>query len=100
MQRLEARYLTAGSQTTAEATIRTQEAQRISEFVARARQVEPNGRLVVSENGNYADIILQSGDVINIPERNESVLLSGEVLVAQALPVSYTHLTLPTIYSV
>jgi len=85
LQRLEARYLTAGSQTTAEASIRTQEAQRISEFVARARQVEPNGRLVVSENGNYADIILQSGDVINIPERNESVLLSGEVLVAQAL---------------
>ena len=85
LQRLEARYLTAASVTPAEAAIRTQEAQRISEFVARARQIEPNGRLVVSENGNYADINLQSGDVITIPEKNESVLLSGEVLVAQAL---------------
>ena len=85
LRRLEARYLTAGSSTDAEAAIRAQEAQMISAFVERARQIEPNGRLVVSENGNYADITLQNGDVIQIPENNESILLSGEVLVAQAM---------------
>ncbi len=85
LQRLEARYLTANSQTDAEANIRAQEAQMISEFVARARTVEPDGRLVVSENGRYADITLQNGDVVNIPSKNESILLSGEVLIAQAM---------------
>lgn len=85
LRRLEARYLTASSQTDAEARIRAQEAQLISEFVSRARAVEPSGRLVVASNGNVADILLQPGDVISIPRRSDSVLLSGEVLVSQAM---------------
>ena len=85
LRRLESKYLTAPSQTDGEAAIRAQEASMISEFVARAREVEPNGRLVVSRNGNIADVLLQNGDVITIPSRSDSVLLSGEVLVTQAM---------------
>ncbi|MBX2838409.1 MAG: polysaccharide export protein [Gammaproteobacteria bacterium] len=85
LARLEARYLTAPSQTDAEAAIRTQEAKLIGEFVQRAKQVEPNGRLVVADNGDIANILLQSGDTITIPRRSDSVLLSGEVLVSQAM---------------
>lgn len=85
LRRLESRYLTAPSQTDGEAAIRAQEARMISEFVARARQVEPTGRLVVTSNSGVADVLLQNGDVITIPERSDSVLLSGEVLVAQAM---------------
>ena len=85
LQRLQSRYLTAPSQTDAESSIRTREAQLISEFVENARNVEPSGRLVVTQNGKVADVILQSGDTITIPENTESVLLSGEVLISQAI---------------
>jgi len=85
LRRLESQYLTASSQTDGEAAIRAQEARMITEFVARARQIEPNGRLVVTRNQTVADVMLQNGDVITIPRKSDSVLLSGEVLVAQAM---------------
>ncbi len=85
LRRLESRYLTASSQTDAEARIRSQEAQLVTQFVERARQVEPSGRLVVANGGNVADILLQQGDTISIPRRSDSVLLSGEVFVTQAM---------------
>jgi len=85
LQRLEARYLTASSQTDRESAIRAQEATLIGQFVQRARRVTPNGRLVVANNGEIANVILQSGDTISIPGRSDSVLLSGEVMVSQAM---------------
>ncbi len=85
LRRLEARYLTASSQTDQESAIRTQEAQLISQFVENARQAEPSGRMVVARNGKIANILLQSGDTITIPALSDSILLSGEVLVSQAL---------------
>ena len=83
--RLESRYLTASSNTDAEARIRAQEAELVSEFVARARQAVPSGRLVVASNGTVADILLQQGDTISIPRRSDSVLLSGEIFATQAI---------------
>lgn len=85
LRRLESRYLTASSSTDAEARIRAQEAKLISEFVARARGAEPSGRLVVATQGKVADILLQQGDTISIPRRSDSVLLSGEVFITQAI---------------
>lgn len=85
LRRLEVQYLTASSQTDEEARIRAQEAKMISNFVKRARQVQPNGRLVVSKNGSIADITLESGDVITIPRKSHAVFISGEVFVAQAV---------------
>ena len=85
LRRLESSYLTASSQTDAESRIRAQEAQLVSQFVQRARQAEPSGRLVVASGGSVADILLQQGDTISIPRRSDSVLLSGEVFVTQAI---------------
>lgn len=85
LRRLEAQYLTAASQTDAESAIRAQEADLIGRFVQNAAQVEPNGRLVLARNGDLADIRLQSGDTISIPSTSDSVLLSGEVMVSQAI---------------
>ncbi|MGQ7845728.1 polysaccharide biosynthesis/export family protein [Granulosicoccus sp. 3-233] len=85
LKRLEARYLTASSQTDEESAIRAQEAQLISQFVMNARQAEPSGRMVVARKGKIANILLQSGDTITIPGVSDSVLLSGEVLVSQAI---------------
>jgi len=85
LSRLEARYLTASSQTDREAVIRAQEAKLIGEFVNRARSVVPKGRLVVADNGRIANVLLEPGDTITIPRVSESILLSGEVLVSQAM---------------
>lgn len=85
LRRLQSRYLTASSQTDAESAIRTREAELITQFVETARNVQPNGRLVVVRNGEVANVLLQSGDVVSIPEKTQSILLSGEVLVSQAI---------------
>lgn len=85
LSRLEARYLTASSQTDQGAAIRAQEAQLIGRFVENARDVEPSGRIVVARRGEIANILLESGDTVSIPRISDSVLLSGEVLVSQAI---------------
>ena len=85
LTRLETTVLGATSQTDAESAIRVQEAELIAKFVERARQIEPEGILVVTQDGEIADLRLQSEDVVVIPERSRVVLVSGEVMAPQAL---------------
>lgn len=85
LRRLETTYLGASSATNEEAQIRVQEAEMIQNFVERAREMEPSGRLVVAHDDRISDIRLQDGDIITIPEISDSVLISGEVVVPQAV---------------
>lgn len=85
LRRLETAYLGASSATVEEATIRSAEAELIQNFVQRARQVEPSGRMVIAHNGQISNIRLQDGDIITIPGLSDSLLISGEVLVPQAM---------------
>ncbi|WP_242513143.1 polysaccharide biosynthesis/export family protein [Halochromatium salexigens] len=85
LRRLETTFLGASSSTVAEAEIRAKEAELIQNFVTRAGELEPNGRLVVAEGGEIRDVLLQDGDIITIPERSDSIFVSGEVLVPQAM---------------
>tara|TARA_R110000796_G_scaffold76874_1_gene171738 strand:+ start:274 stop:2007 length:1734 start_codon:yes stop_codon:yes gene_type:complete len=84
LRRLETTYLGAPSSTNEEAQIRVQEAELIQDFISRASELEPSGRLVVAYDGRISDIRLQDGDVVTIPEVSDSMLISGEVLVPQA----------------
>ena len=85
LRRLEATYLGAPSSTKEEAEIRVREAELIDNFVQRASQIEPSGRVVVAEQDGIANIRLQDGDIVTIPERADSILISGEVLMARSL---------------
>ena len=85
LRRLENTYLGASSSTNEEANIRVREAELIAQFVAKARQIEPTGRLVVAHNDQITDIRLQDRDIITLPEISDSVLISGEVLVPQSV---------------
>lgn len=85
LRRLETTYLGAPSSTAEESAIRIREAELISQFVSKARQVEPNGRLVVAHNGEIVDIRLQDGDIITIPARSDAILISGEVYIPQSV---------------
>lgn len=85
IDRLERSVLTSPAKSDSEASIRQQEASLLSEFIKNARQVEPDGRVVVSENGVIANIRLEDGDVIVIPYRSDVITISGEVNIPQAL---------------
>lgn len=85
LQRLERNIFTAPATSDGEARIRAQEAQMVTQFIERARQVEPLGKVVVSANGNVANIRLEQGDEIVIPIRSDLVQIGGEVLLPQAV---------------
>lgn len=85
LRRLQTTYLGASSSTAEESVIRSREAELISQFVKEARQVQPNGRLVVANDGKLVDIRLQDGDVITLPQRTDAILVSGEVYIPQSL---------------
>ncbi|MCU7554900.1 polysaccharide biosynthesis/export family protein [Alteromonas sp. ASW11-19] len=85
LQRLERSVYTAPISSTGEGSIRVQEAQLISDYVARARQVEPVGKVIVSQNGDIANILLEPGDTIVIPEITDLVHVGGEVLLPQSV---------------
>ncbi|MDP5030463.1 polysaccharide biosynthesis/export family protein [Paraglaciecola sp.] len=85
LNRLERSIFTAPASSDGEARIRAQEAQLVSEFVARARQIEPLGKVIVSENGLVANIRLEQGDEIIIPPHTDLIQVAGEVLLPQAI---------------
>lgn len=85
LRRLETTYLGATSATDEEAQIRLREAELIERFIERASEVEPDGRLVVAHDDQISDVRLQDGDVITIPESSDSLLISGEVVMPQAV---------------
>lgn len=85
LRRLERSMFTAPISSTGEGAIRAQEAQLVADFIARARQVEPQGRVVVSENGEIANILLEPNDTIVIPEVTDLVHVGGEVLLPQSV---------------
>ncbi len=81
LQRLEQTAFTATSSSAEEAQIRAKEAEMLSKFVERAKSVEPEGIVVVDN----ADLTLEDGDVIVVPEKSDVVMVSGEVQVPQAM---------------
>ena len=85
LQRLERSVFTAPISSTGEGSIRVQEAQLVTDFIARAREVEPLGRVVVSENGAVANILLEPNDTIVIPEVSDLIHIGGEVLLPQSV---------------
>ena len=89
LRRLESTYLLASSATDEEARIRSQEAALIADFVKQARRIAPKGRVVIAHNPNARAMFLEHGDTITIPKKTATVLISGEVLVSQA--VIYTE---------
>jgi len=88
LHELETLALTTPSVSAQEASMRSQEAQSILQFIDRAKKVEPKGQIVISDKTAPDSIVLQEGDTINIPTRNNIVVVQGEV----ALPGAFTYI--------
>jgi protein involved in polysaccharide export with SLBB domain len=86
LDRLERQLFLSPAPTGSVAEARTAEANLVSQYIARARRIQPEGRLVVmGADGRCAPLRLEEGDVIVIPERSQTVLVQGEVNFPQAV---------------
>lgn len=85
LNRLERSVFTAPASSDGEATIRAKEAELVMRFVEKARKIQPLGKVVVADKGIIANIQLEQGDQIVIPNRTDLIQIGGEVLMPQAV---------------
>ncbi|USD42500.1 polysaccharide biosynthesis/export family protein [Vibrio sp. SCSIO 43135] len=85
LNRLERSVFTSPASSDGEAAIRAKEAEMVMLFTDRARRVEPLGKVIVSDNGNIANIRLEQGDKVVIPYKSDLIQVAGEVLMPQAV---------------
>lgn len=86
LDRLERSLVSSTIDLQGEAQIRRAEAEMVMGYIERARQVEPDGTVVVvNSEGRFVDLRLEDGDEIVVPEQRGVVLISGEVMAPQAL---------------
>ena len=78
LDKLEEATFSVRSTTQEEANLRVKDAELIKQFVAKARNVEPKGQVVLNAK-DFDAVILENGDILNIPERTSVVLVHGEV---------------------
>ncbi|EAI3822461.1 polysaccharide export protein [Campylobacter coli] len=79
LKELETLALTSPSVTSQGAAIKAEQAKLILEFIQRAREVEPKGQIVIDKPKSYGSILLEEGDIINVPSKNNLVIVQGEV---------------------
>lgn len=89
LDRLEEMTLATQSTTREEAALRQDDAKLIKQFIAKARNVEPTGQIVVVAD-SWQDVILQQGDVIEIPEQTSVITVNGQVRAQGALTFNPT----------
>ncbi|WP_291951597.1 polysaccharide biosynthesis/export family protein [Campylobacter sp.] len=84
LKELETLALTSSSVNAEQASIRATQAKTILDFIERAKQVEPKGQIVIDNVKAYKAVVLEDGDIINIPAKNNIVLVQGEVSIPGA----------------
>ena len=84
LDKLEEATFSVRSSTREEAGLRAQDAQLIKQFIDKARKTEPKGQVVIAQ-GDWDSVILEDGDVLNVPERTSVIMVHGEVTFPNAL---------------
>lgn len=85
LKSLETAALTARSGTSDESRLRKEEAELLLQWVDRARTVEPSGQVVIARTETRGDLLLENGDILNVPTRDGLVLVNGEVMFPNAV---------------
>ena len=85
LNRLERSVFTTPARSDGEANIRAKEAELVMQFVEKARKIHPLGKVVVADRGVIANIQLEQGDQIVIPNKTDLIQVGGEVLMPQAV---------------
>lgn len=87
LKELETLALTSSSVNSEQAAIRATQAKTILEFIERAKKAEPKGQIVIEDTKSYKSLVLEDGDTINIPSKNNLVIVQGEV----SLPGAFVY---------
>ena len=87
LKELETLALTSSSVTAQEASMRESQSKMVMEFIKRAKETTPTGQIIIEGEYSYASTILEEGDVINIPPKNNLIFVQGEV----ALPGTFIY---------
>ncbi len=87
LKELETLALTSTSVTAQGAAIRAEQAKTILEFIQRAKQLQPKGQIVIDSFQSYKSVILEDGDMVNVPSKNNLVIVQGEV----SLPGAFVY---------
>jgi protein involved in polysaccharide export with SLBB domain len=78
LDQLEDATFNARSSTQEEANLRAKDAELVRQFIAKARNIQPSGQVVL-DPATYDDVILEQGDVLKVPEKTSVVMVHGEV---------------------
>ncbi|MDR3178228.1 MAG: SLBB domain-containing protein [Campylobacteraceae bacterium] len=88
LKELETLALTTPSISPEDANMRAQETKAILEFIERAKKVEPKGQITINEKTAPESIILEEGDIVNIPTLSNIIVVQGEV----GVPGAFTYI--------
>lgn len=84
LDKLEEATYSVRSSTKEEADLRIKDAELVKQFVAKARQITPKGQVVLNPE-DFSSVILEQGDVLNIPEKTSIIMVHGEVMFPNAV---------------
>jgi len=82
---LEMEALTRQPTTTADQASIKDTASMIQNFIAKARNVQPRGQVVLANNTNAGQMLLEDGDSLIVPLRSSTVSVVGEVVFPTSL---------------
>lgn len=85
LKAFEASILTARSASDGEASLRKSEADLLMQWVARAKEIEPSGQVVLANAPNLEGVRLEPGDIIRIPRQTNLVMVHGDVMFPNAI---------------
>lgn len=84
LDKLQEMSLSTQSITKEEASLRQIDAQLIEKFIQKARQVTPDGMIIVQQQA-WQDVLLEQGDIIEVPEKTSVITVNGEVRFQNAI---------------
>jgi protein involved in polysaccharide export with SLBB domain len=85
LKSLEATVLSASTASSGEAPLRAEDAALVLQWIDRAHQIQPTGQVYIASSDQRDSLPLEDGDVLNVPTKNNLVLVSGEVLFPNAV---------------
>lgn len=84
LDKLEEATYSVRSSTKEEADLRLKDAELVKQFVAKARLIEPKGQVILNPK-DFSSVILEQGDILNIPEKTSVIMIHGEVMFPNAV---------------
>ena len=78
--RLQRSSMVAASTTEAGAKLRASQSEMITKFIHEAKGVKTKGQVVLGSPEDWDKIYLENNDVINIPQKNSVITISGDVV--------------------